>query len=69
MKHFEILLGTKLAKTPGVQLAIDLGGLALVIAILLIGGVTNPLAWLLLPGGLLIAAIVRTLIVARRNTP
>ncbi|MGC7093906.1 hypothetical protein ACPZ19_04510 [Amycolatopsis lurida] len=69
MKHFEVLMGTKLAKTPGVQLAVDLSGLALAIAILLIGGVTNVWAWILLPGGLLIAAIVRTAIVARRNTP
>ncbi|QFU94022.1 hypothetical protein [Amycolatopsis sp. YIM 10] len=68
MKHFEVLMGTKLAKTPGVQLAVDLSGLALAVAILLIGGVTNAWAWILLPGGLLIAAIVRTAIVARRNT-
>ncbi|AXB46783.1 hypothetical protein [Amycolatopsis albispora] len=69
MKHFEILLGTKLASTPGVQLAIDLSGLALAVAVLLVAGVTNPWAWILLPGGLLVAAIVRTAIVARRNTP
>ncbi|UJW33601.1 hypothetical protein L3Q67_07475 [Saccharothrix sp. AJ9571] len=69
MKYFQILLGTKLADTPGTQLAVDLGALVLVIAILLLGGVSNPLAWILLPGGLLIVAIVRTVIVARRNTP
>ncbi|MBN6036289.1 hypothetical protein [Amycolatopsis sp. 195334CR] len=70
MKHFELLMGTKLAKTPGVQLAVDLTGVALAIAILLIGGVTNVWAWTLLPGGLLVAAVIRTTIVARRdNTP
>lgn len=61
-----VLLGTTLAKSPGVQLAVDLSALAAVVIFLAVVGVTSVAVWILIPGALLITAIVRATIVHRR---
>jgi hypothetical protein len=61
-----ILLGTTLAKSPGVQLAVDLSALVAIVIFLAVAGVTSLAVWILLPTALLIFAVVRAVIVSRR---
>lgn len=65
-----VLLGTTLAKSPGVQLTVDLSALAVVVIFLAVIGVTSLAVWIVLPGVVLISAVVRAGIVRHRaRTP
>lgn len=62
-----VLLGTTLAGSPGVQLAVDLTALAAVVIFLAVTGVTSLAVWIIVPGLMLIAAVVRATMVSRRR--